>query len=147
LGDSSKPETSPAEQAEIGMLVARVKEILGDRVIDVRGSERLVNSPCCLVTDDAEMSVHMDKVMRMINKAADLPKRVLELNPQHSLIRNLARLVEKDKDDPFVTRACQQLFEGAMLVDGYLADPHLLLERMNQILDDAAKLKAGDAKP
>ena len=111
LGDTSKAEPPAAEPSDIGLLVG-FKEILGDRVIDVRGSERLVDSPVCLVADDSQMSVHMDKVMRMINKTAELPKRVLELNPQHSLIRNLVRLVGTDKDDPFVARACEQLFEA-----------------------------------
>ena len=146
LGDTSKPESPAGEQADIGLLVARFKEILGDRVIDVRGSERLVDSPACLVAEDNQMSVHMDKVMRMMNKSTELPKRIMELNPQHPLVKNLVRLVERDKDDPFVARACEQLFEGAMLVDGYLSDPHQLLERMNQILADAALLKAGELK-
>ncbi len=112
LGDKSQPEPPAAEQSDIGLLVARFKEILGDRVIDVRGSERLVDSPACLVAEDSQMSVHMDKMMRMMNKNAELPKRVMELNPRHSLVRNLARLVERDKDDPFVARAADAIVRG-----------------------------------
>jgi molecular chaperone HtpG len=142
LGAKDTDKPAEGEASDISTLVARFKEILGARVIDVRSSERLVDSPACLVAEESGMSVHMDKVMRMVNKTTELPQRVLEINPRHALIRNLARLVDKDRDDPFVERACRQLFEGAMLVDGYLTDPHELLERMNQILGEAAELKS-----
>ncbi|MCE9606713.1 MAG: molecular chaperone HtpG [Planctomycetia bacterium] len=139
---ADKPEDI-AKRADIGLLSARFKEILGPRVTDVRTSERLVDSPACLVSDDRQPSGHIDKLMRMMNKSSDLPQRVMELNPSHPLIKSLTELVAKDGRDPFVERAAEQLFEGAMLVDGYLTDPHKLVERMNQILEDAAKLKNG----
>jgi molecular chaperone HtpG len=80
----------------------------------------------------------MDKVLRMMQKNTELPKRVLELNPAHPLIRNLEARLTANPQDPFVPRACEQLFEGCMLVDGYLTDPHQFVERMNAILTDAA---------
>jgi molecular chaperone HtpG len=138
---ADKPEIVGKETA-IGLLTARFKEILRDRVTDVRSSERLVDSPACLVSDNEQMSGHIEKLMRIMNKATDLPKMVLELNPSHPLIRHLSDLVDKDLSDPFVEQACEQIFEGCMLVDGYLADPHKLVERMNQILTEAAGWKA-----
>jgi len=142
-----KPSDEPAKDAQaetdLQPVLARFKQILGDRVIDVRASERLVDSPACLVSDESHLSGHMDKVMRLMNKNAELPQRIFELNPRHSLLRHLARLVRANEKDPFIERACEQLFEGCMLMDGYLADPHKLVERMNQVLDEAAGLKAG----
>ena len=91
------------------------------------------------------MSGHFEKLMRIMNKSSDLPKRVLELNPSHPLVRHLSELADKDLKDPFIERACEQLFEGCMLVDGYLTDPHQLVERMNQILTEAAELKSTKA--
>lgn len=139
---ADKPEDS-ANKADIGVLIARFKEILGTRVTDVRTSERLVDSPACLVSDSQQPSGHIDKLMRMMNKSTDLPQRVMELNPSHPLIKNLAEITAKNSQDPFLERAAEQLFEGSMLVDGYLTDPHKLVERMNQILEDAAKAKSG----
>jgi len=139
---ADKPDDA-AQKADIGVLSARFKEILGDRVTDVRTSERLVDSPACLVSDDRQPSGHIDKLMRMMNKSTDLPQRVMELNPSHPLIKSLTDLVGKNSQDPFIDRAAEQLFEGAMLVDGYLTDPHKLVERMNQILEDAAKARSG----
>ncbi len=135
--DQPKPE----QPQQIEGLVSRFKEILGDRVLDVRASERLVDSPACLVSDENQLSGHMEKIMRLMNKSADLPKRVLELNPQHALIQHLSELAGRNSTDPFITRAAEQLFEGSMLVDGYLTDPHQLVDRMTQILADAAELK------
>jgi len=138
---SEDEKASQQEQPDIQPLVARFKEILGDQVIDVRPSERLVDSPACLVGDESQPSGHMERVMRMMSKNTALPQRVLELNARHPLIGHLTRLVEQNENDPFVERACRQLFEGSMLLDGYLSDPHELVERMNAVLEDAAAMK------
>lgn len=145
LGTKSEDKQEEKQEApdDIAPLIVKFKEILGDRVIDVRASERLVDSPACLVGDESQSSAHMDRVMRLMNKTADLPQRVLEINPRHQLIVDLTKLVSKHSDEPLVALACEQLFEGAMLVDGYLADPHRLVERMHQVLADAAAMKKG----
>lgn len=137
-------ESSPGEDVEqaagLERLIARFKEVLGDRVIDVRVSERLVESPACLVSTEG-MSGHIDRMMRMMSNDKDLPKRTLELNPKHALIQSLRSMVERLASDPFVTRACEQIFEGAMLADGYLTDPHRLVARMNEIMTEAAAMR------
>lgn len=138
--EASAEEDDTAKDTDISVVISRFKEILGDRVTDVRVSERLVDSPACVVGDE-EISGHMERMMRMMNQSTELPKRTLELNPRHSLIQNLAKILEKDPADEFATRVCEQLFEGCMLLDGYLTDPHAFVERMNQVLDDAALKK------
>ena len=140
--ESDKEDSPP----DIHKVIDRFKEILGDRVTDVRTSERLVDSPACLVGDDDQLSGHMEKMMRIMNKSADLPKRVLELNPRHSLIENLNRLVSGSEKEDFVRAACEQLFEGCLLLDGYLSDPHQLVERMNHLLDEASALQTEKEK-
>ena len=124
-------------------LIDRFKEILGDRVIDVKTSERLIDSPACLVGDDNQLSSHMEKMMRMMNQSDEVPKRVLEINPKHALLRHLSSLLAKEEANPFVETACEHLFEGCLLMDGYLADPHKLVERMNTVLTTAAEQQAG----
>jgi molecular chaperone HtpG len=135
------PEGAPAE-ADIDGLLARFSSILGKRIRKVVRSERLVDSPVCLVSDDDRVSSHMDKVMRLLHKDAELPQRTLEVNPRHRLIASLARLHAADREDPFVAQACEQLFESYMLLDGYLSDPHRLVARVNDVLAEAAALKA-----
>ena len=140
-GKKAEEATKGDSDVELRPLVNRFKDLLGDRVIDVRISERLVESATCLVGDDNQSSAHVEKVLRMMNKTSDAPRRVLELNPAHALIKNLAQIVATDPKDSFVEAACEQLFEGALLIDGYLADPHRLVERMGSILESAASLK------
>ena len=144
--DEASDDASKDEPAgDISTLVERFKDILGDRVSGVRTSERLVDSPACLVGESDQMSGHMEKVLRLMNKDAELPKRVLELNPKHELIRHLASLVERDRQDSLVRNSCEQIFEGAMLVDGYLTDPHALVSRMNELMAEAARLRAASS--
>ena len=140
--DAKKKEEAKASEVDIAPLLKRFKNVLGERVKDVTKSERLVDSPACLVSDEA--SGHMDKMIRLMNKDASLPQRTLELNAGHALVQDLQRLFDKDGDDPLVERACEQIFEAAMLADGYLQDPHQLLKRMYDTLGDAASLKAKD---
>ena len=145
-GDAESDDSDEAEKKDskdVQPIIDRFKEVLGDRVIDVRVSERLVDSPACLVGDDNQLSSHMERMMRMMNKNEDLPKRVLEINPDHALIQNLLSITAEDGKSSFVSTACEQLIEGCMLLDGYLSDPHQLVERMNQVLSDAAGLKSG----
>ena len=100
----------------------------------------MVDSPACLVNPDGS-TPHIDKIMRLMNQQTELPKRVLEINATHPMIENLAALAANDKGDPFIVTACEQLFEGALLTDGYLTDPHQLVARMHAVLTEAASLK------
>ena len=145
LGPSaSETEATPAATAaETQTLMDCFKRLLGERVLDVRLSERLVDSPVCLVNEEGGVSAHWDKLMRHLHKTTDLPRRVFEMNPRHPLIQGLARRATADANDPFIADACEQLFEGAMLLDGFLTDPHRFVERMTSILTAAVKPSGG----
>lgn len=146
VGEEPAEEPTSADASDrddVQPLLARCKEILGDQVLEVRASARLVDSPACLVGDDQQPSGHVEKLMRRLNKNSEAPARIFELNPKHPLVRNLAGLVKANPQDAFVERALRQLFEGTLLVDGYLTDPHLLVERMVATLSDAAQAKSG----
>lgn len=128
-------ETAPApEKDALDALFERFKGILGDAITDVRASARLTGSPCCLVNPDGHTTSSMDKIMRAMSHDNSVPKKVLELNPKHELIRNLAALNQTDGSDPFVEQAARQLFESALLLEGYLTDPHALVGRIQDLL-------------
>ncbi|MBU1229081.1 MAG: molecular chaperone HtpG [Proteobacteria bacterium] len=131
--DSAEAQAAPEKDA-LDALFARVKDILGDGVTEVRASARLTGSPCCLVNPDGHTTSSMDKIMRAMSHDASVPKKVLELNPKHELIRNLADLNQADPADPFVEQAARQLFESALLLEGYLTDPHALVGRIQDLL-------------
>jgi len=135
--DAPAPLT-PEEQAALPGLTAAVKTVLGDRVEDVRLSERLRKSPSCLVGPDGDPSAGMQKIMRMLARDETPPKKILELNPDHALVRNLLRIHQASPGDPFLATAANQLLDAALLLDGYLADPHQMVDRVTSILTDAS---------
>lgn len=89
--DSGAQET-PEQQDQIAALIAALKDALGDRVKDVRASERLTESAVCLVAAEGEMDMYLERLLkshRQLDPAHAMP-RILEINPRHSLIRRLA---------------------------------------------------------
>jgi molecular chaperone HtpG len=137
--EQAPEESAPApEKDALEALLVRFKEVLGDGVADVRATTRLTGSPCCLVNPDGHTTSSMDKIMRAMNHDNTVPKKVMELNPTHPLIRNLADLNQADGSDPFVEQAARQLFESALLLEGYLSDPHALVGRVQDLLAKAS---------
>ncbi len=142
---AAKPETPELTKDEEGSFddfLKKMKEILGDRVTDVRLSTRLTQSPSCLVSPDDHLTSGMQKIMRLVAKDTSIPKKTLEINRDHGLIRNLLAIYRRDAADPFIGKAVEQLYDSALLLDGYLADPHQMVARINDLLADASALHA-----
>lgn len=136
------PEMTPEESGSLDDFLKAIKNILGDRVTDVRVSTRLTQSPSCLVSPDDKMTSSMQKIMRLVSKDTSVPKKALELNRDHMLIRNLLAIYRRDGADPFIGKAVEQLYDSALLLDGYLSDPHQMVARINDLLSDASALHA-----
>jgi len=139
VDDTQKEETetealSEGEEKVFKKLLDKVKDILGDRVTDVRESKRLKDSASCLVSPDGEMTSHMQKIMQIMNKDSSVPKKVFELNKDHQLVRNLLKIYKQDPKDAFIGETIEQLYESALLLEGYLTDPHKLVNRIQDIL-------------
>jgi len=140
------PLTSEQSSAFTGLL-SRMKAILGSRVKDVRGSERLKSSPSLLVAADGQISSQMQRIMRLMQKDESIPDKIMEVNPDHPLTRNLLTIFTADPNDPFITQATEQLFESALLLEGYLSDPHAMVKRVNAILEQASGWHARGVAP
>ncbi len=135
---TDKPEAMNEEDTrDFDGLLTQMKAILGDRVTEVKTSKRLSDSPCCLVNPDGHTTSSMDKIMRVITKDASIPKKVLEVNPDHALLRNLLAVYKKNPQDEFLGLSTEQLFESALLLEGYLNDPHALVGRIQDLLTRA----------
>ena len=140
------PEAAPLTAEESTLftgLLARMKEVLGERIKDVRGSERLKSSPSCLVAVDGQMSSQMQRMMRLMQKDESVPDKIMEVNPDHALTRNLIAIYGADPADPFIAQATEQMYESALLLEGYLSDPHKMVGRINAILEQASGWYAG----
>lgn len=132
--ESDVEEMSDTESAVFKKLMTKIKDILGDRVTDVRESKRLKDSASCLVSPDGEMTSQMQKIMHIMNKDATVPKKIFEINKDHMLTRNLLKIYKNDPKDAFIETAVEQLYESALLLEGYLTDPHKLVSRIQDVL-------------
>ena len=135
MESAEKPEAlSEDQKGVLDGLLARIKDILGDKVTEVKVSTRLSGSPVCLSNPDGHITSSMEKIMRAYHKDTSIPAKVLEINPDHELVRNLITIYQADAEDPFVEQAARQLFESALLLEGYLDDPHALVGRVQELL-------------
>jgi len=129
---------SDDDELHFSSLLARIKDILGDKVKEVKVSERLTGSPACLVNPDTGMSASMQKIMQMMNKDATIPAQNMEINKDHKLIRNLLKVFKKDSKSQYITDVVEQLYETSLLQEGYLTDPHKLVEKINKLLANSS---------
>ena len=77
--------------------------------------------------------------MKMMNKDFAGGKKVMEVNLDHSLIKNLSRMYLANANDPMIATCIQQLYDGALFLDGALKSPTDFLKRMNDIMTQATK--------
>jgi molecular chaperone HtpG len=138
--DEKTPESETAvpEETFTG-LVARFKQVLGERVADVQESRLLTASPCRLVSPDTSPDRDMQRIRRMLEQDYELPARVLELNRAHPLIHSLADLVQDQPDDPRIDPAVEQLFDNLLLLDGLHPNPARMVPRLQTLLEAMLK--------
>jgi molecular chaperone HtpG len=119
---------------EFKTLLERFKQVLGDRVADVRASSRLSLSVARLVDPEGAPDPEMQRVYKYLGKEVEIPKKILELNPAHSILKNLL----KDKVDPALQNlVIEQIFDSALLVEGLHPDPSSMVARVQQIMQAA----------
>jgi molecular chaperone HtpG len=131
-------ELSKDDSKHFDSLLAKIKEILGEKVVEVRESKRLSGSPAVLVNPDDSMSSTMQKILRMTNKEMVQQKKIFEINKDHKLIRNLLKIYKADSKDEYINNVVEELFESALLIDGSLTDPHTLVSKINQLLEKSS---------
>ena len=135
---AAKEEARKQAEADNKDLVAAMKEILGDKVKEVRLSKRLTESACCLVSDEWGMGVHMEKIMKAMNPDTPPTKRILELNPDHSLIAALRQVHAKDAKDPKLAECTEMLYDEALLTAQLpLEDPLAFAKRISNLMADS----------
>ncbi len=130
---ASEEEKQEQKQAEDQFkdLLARVKEVLGDQVKEVRISSRLTDSPACLVVDEHALSAHLERLLRDAGQSVPTSKPYLELNPHHPLVARL----QGETDTGRFGDLTHLLFEQAMLAEGgQLEDPASFVKRLNALL-------------
>jgi molecular chaperone HtpG len=126
----------PISGDSLEALLGRFKNTLGEQVMDVRESKMLTGSPARLVAPDQGFGADMERVYRMLDQNFVLPKRILEINPRHAILRNLAAM---GGDDPLATQIMEQLFESALLMEGIHPSPVDMLPRIQALMEAASR--------
>jgi molecular chaperone HtpG len=144
--DLPEPEKSEdAEKAteaipsnEFEALLARFKEVLGDRIEDVRESKILTTSPCRLVNPPDAINPNMQRVQRLLGKDYQVPKKILEINRGNTLIQNLSARLAANADDSLIKPLIEQLFESELVSEGIHPNPADMIPRIQQLMEAAA---------
>ena len=116
-------------------LLGKLKDLLKDKVKDVKFSGALTESASRLSGDDYDPSPYMQRIMKALDKNAQTFKRILELNPSHPLIAAMTKLVEKTPDNPKLGEFADMLYDQALLAEGSpIADPALFAKRAADLM-------------
>lgn len=122
-------------EADVAPLIALLRLTLQDTVKDVRVSQRLTDSPVCLVADDNDLDIHLERMLRLHKQIEKESKRILEINAEHPLIRSLVTAVSNGSGSDQLNDAAFLLLDQARLLEGEpIPDPAAFARRMTAVL-------------
>jgi len=128
--EKDKKEQKKTEK-KAGSVIKHLKEVLGDKVEDVRVSHRLTESPSCIVLNEHDMALYMQNLMKQAGHEMPTSKPVLEINPTHPLIERM----EAETDDEQFADWADILFDQALLAEGaQLEDPAGFVNKLNKLM-------------
>jgi molecular chaperone HtpG len=144
--DESKKDARAAETEALRPLFDRIRAVLGARVTEVRASDRLTESPCCLVLASRAPHGYVERLLREAGR--DVPKsaRILEMNPEHPVVKNLRILV--DQSDAPIADWIELLYDQALVAEGgTLDDPNGFTRRVTSLLAAASQASVAQGSP
>ena len=132
--DDFSEESDKDTEKSLQPVIKKMKKVLGDKVKDIKLSNRLSDSPSCIVADENDPTAQMQEMMKSMGQM-DMPaiKPILEINPNHDIV---VKLKEKTKQKSFDSIALL-LFEQALIQEGVkLEDPSGFVDRLNNVIAD-----------
>jgi len=129
----SKKEQEKAKQAEgeFASMIEQIKKTLGEKIKDVRLTDRLIDSPACIVADDQDMSIHLQNMLKAAGQNFPASKPIFEINPEHPIVQKMKAETDEEKFADWSAL----LFDQAQLAQGtVLEDPASFVKRMNALL-------------
>ena len=134
-GEAEEAKPEKVEGAALGTLIAALKQNLGDAVKDVRETDRLTDSAVCLVAGDADLDMHLARMLKQHQRLDAAPARILEINPGHPLIRRLAERAGEPGGSDALADAAHLLLDQARILEGEtLPDPAAFARRMTAVM-------------
>ena len=126
-----KDDDKKQQNEQFEGLLKQIKEVLKDKIQDVRLTDRLTDSPACLVVGEYDMGQQMRKIMQAAGQSVPETKPTLEINGEHTLIERL----NTEADDDRATELIHLVFENAQLAEGsQLDDPASYVKRLNKLI-------------
>lgn len=150
LDDSEEAKKKREEQAgELKPVIDKIQDVLEESVREVRVSDRLTDSPCCLVVPTGMNSAFLERLMQQQAGGGAVSKRIFEINPEHTVIRKLATMIDKDADGDEVREWIEMLHDQALLTEGSpVKDPNRFARWMNRLFEDSlTATDGGNDKP
>jgi molecular chaperone HtpG len=116
-------------------LAAWMKEILGNKVGEVRVSKRLVESPALIADSNKFMTASMRKILKAAGKDVQsaAPAYDLEINPRHIILMSLQK--QREKDPQLAAKVVEQILDNTRVAAGLLEDPRAMVARLNELLE------------
>lgn len=133
IGENAEEEKKEHDEAvkSVEPVIEKLKTSLGDKVKDVRSTDRLTESPACLVSDSFDMSGNMERILKQAGQDIPSVQPILEINPEHKLVKRLVHL----DDEEAIANYADILFDQAMLAEGALPeDPASFVRKVNALL-------------
>jgi molecular chaperone HtpG len=131
VGGADAPAEPPTSTADDTPLLERMQAVLQDRASAVRTTERLTESPACLVSDEHGMSMNLERILKAAGQSVTGTKPILEINPDHPIVKRL----KTETDDARFADWSQILFDQALLAEGgQLQDPGSFVKRLNALM-------------
>ncbi|MDF1827446.1 MAG: molecular chaperone HtpG [Legionellaceae bacterium] len=133
LDGDDKQDAKEAEQDEsMSSMLKQIETVLGDRVKEVRVTHRLTDSPACVVADENDMGLEMQRILQSAGQAAPPTKPIFEVNMEHDLLKRLHGI----QDDAEFAEWAEVLFDQAVLAEGGTLDnPAEFVKRVNRLLN------------
>ena len=144
-GDADADEQPSLEDEQVAELAERFKQVLGDRVTDVRPSGVLRSSAVRLVSPSDAPDREMQRIQRLMEREYSVPPKTMEINRRHPLLHDLAALVASHTEDSLVEACIEQLYDSALLAEGLHPAPTAMLPRIQLLMEAAARGRRGTA--
>jgi len=137
LANDEEKAAAKQTAGEYADVLKRMQESLEDRVKEVRISQRLTDSPSCVVTDEQDMAAHLQRMLKQAGHEVPDSKPILEINPTHALVKRL----KDETDEQRFSDWSNILLDQAMLSEGgKLDDPVAFVNRLNELLQDLPRI-------
>ncbi len=134
LEDKEAKDKTKQAEGELASVITQIKSVLGDKIKEVRVTDRLIDSPACLVSDEQDMSIHLQNLLRDAGQSFPVSKPIFEINPEHALVTKM----KQEADEARFADWTWVLFEQAQLAQGSsLEDPASFVRRLNALLVEA----------